>query len=112
MLRAVALCLMILCPVFVACGGDPVPTATEPQAPNQTARTKDQKIDYLIKMLHRKTSENKNAQAAREPVRLGAAAEPFSPELPRAIEQTKAKNGRSDAEVAITGIETALEAAQ
>lgn len=99
------------CLGIAGCSGDPEPTATAPQAPTQMAKTDEQKMDYLIEMLHRKNSLKKNAQAARELGRMGAFAEPAIPELERAVEETSDDKVRSDAENAIQEIEGALASA-
>ncbi|QDS88857.1 hypothetical protein EC9_30520 [Rosistilla ulvae] len=97
---------------IMGCGGDPEPTATEPQAPGQMAKSDDQKKEYLIEMLHRKNSLKKNAQAARELGRMGAFAKGAIPELQKAIEETSDEKVRSDAKSAIQAIETATAATQ
>lgn len=100
--------LLAACLGFMGCSGDRVPTATEPQAPGQMAKTDQEKMDYLIEMLHRKNSLKKNAQAARALGRMGAFAEPAIPELRQAAKQTSDQKVRSDAEAAIKEIENAL----
>ncbi|QDV68670.1 hypothetical protein Poly24_23820 [Rosistilla carotiformis] len=97
---------------LVGCGGDPEPTATEPQAPGQMAKSDEEKMEYLIEMLHRKNSEKKNAQAARELGRMGAFAKGAIPELEKAIQQTSDDKVRSDAQAAIQEIETAAASTQ
>ncbi len=104
--------LLAACLGITGCSGDPVPTATAPQAPTQMKKTDEQKMDYLIEMLHRKANLKKNAQAARELGRMGAVAEPAIPELRKAVEQTSDEKVRSDAEDAIKEIEDALAAAK
>ncbi|WP_164102152.1 hypothetical protein [Candidatus Laterigemmans baculatus] len=101
-------CMWAVFMVLPGCGGDPVPTATEPQAPGQMAKTDEQKMDYLIQMLHRENSLKKNAQAARELGRMGAIAAPAIAELRKAMEGTSDAQVRSDAEAAIKEIESAL----
>ncbi|TWU10387.1 hypothetical protein Pla52o_56690 [Novipirellula galeiformis] len=109
MLRVVfSACLLATCLGMMGCGSDPVPTATAPQAEGQMAKTDQEKMDYLIEMLHRKNSVKKNAQAARALGQMGAFAEPAIAELKKAVEQTSDDKVRSDAQAAIQEIETAL----
>lgn len=113
MLRAVfSVCLLASCFCLVGCGGDPKPTATEPQAPGQMAKTDAEKMTYLIEMLHRKENLKKNAQAARELGRMGAFAEPAIPELQKAIKTSSDEKVRADAQAAIQEIEAAVAAAK
>ena len=105
-------CLLAGCLGISGCGGDPVPTATEPQAPGQMAKTDQEKLDYLIEMLHRKNSLKKNAQAARQLGQMGAFAEPAIPELREAIKETTDEKVRTDAEAAIKAIEEAVAASK
>ncbi|QDV12293.1 hypothetical protein CA51_21750 [Rosistilla oblonga] len=113
MLRVVLLSAFVFAGFgIVGCGGDPEPTATEPQAPGQMAKSDDQKMEYLIEMLHRKNSEKKNAQAARELGRMGAFAKDAIPELQKAVQQTSDDKVRTDAQAAIKEIETAAATAQ
>ena len=104
--------LLAACLGITGCSRDPVPTATEPQSSTQMAKTDEQKMDYLIEMLHRKENVKKNAQAARELGRMGAFAEPALPELRKAVEQTSDEKVRTDAQEAIKQIESALAAAK
>ena len=97
--------LLTACLAMPGCGGDPQPTATEPQAATQMAKTDEQKMEYLIQMLHRENSLKKNAQAARELGRMGAIAEPAIPELRKAIADTPDDRVRADAKAAIDQIE-------
>ncbi len=105
-----SVCLLSGCLAISGCGGDPVPTATEPQAPEQMAKTDQEKMDYLLLMLHRPESLKKNAQAARQLGLMGAFAEPALPELRRAVKESKDEKVRTDAEAAIKEIEAALAA--
>jgi len=94
------------------CNSDPAPTATEPQAPGQMAKSEQETLEYLIEMLHRKENLKKNAQAARNLGQMGAIAESAIPELRKAIEETKDDKVRSDAEAAIKAIEEAVAASK
>lgn len=76
------------------------------------AKTDQEKLDYLIEMLHRKENLKKNAQAARQLGQMGAFAEPAIPELQKAIKETKDDQVRSDSEAAIKAIEAALATAK
>lgn len=100
--------LLAVCLGIAGCSGDRVPTATAPQAATQMAKTDEQKMEYLIEMLHRKQNLKKNAQAARELGRMGAVAAPAIPELRKAVEQTSDEKVRSDAKNAIAEIEKAV----
>lgn len=100
--------LVAACIAIAGCSGDPVPTATTPQAATQMAKTDEQKMDYLVEMLHRKENLKKNAQAARELGRMGAVAAPVIPELRKAMEQSTDERVRSDAKEAIKAIEDAV----
>ncbi|QDS92904.1 hypothetical protein FF011L_16580 [Roseimaritima multifibrata] len=112
MLRSVFSILLLVSTLSImGCGGDPEPTATEPQSPSQMAKTDDQKIEYLIEMLHRKNSLKKNAQAARSLGNMGAAAESAIPELQKAIKTTKDDKVRTDSEAAIKAIQAAAKPA-
>ena len=86
---AFSACLLAGCLAISGCGGDPAPTATEPQSPDQMARTDQEVLEHLIEMLHRKNSLKKNAQAARQLGQMGAFAEPAIPELQKEIEDRK-----------------------
>lgn len=109
MLRVIySACLATACLALAGCSGDPVPTATAPQAATQMAKTGEQKMSYLVEMLHRKENLKKNAQAARELGRMGAFAAPAVPELRRAMEQSSDEKVRSDAKDAIKAIEDAV----
>lgn len=103
--------LVAACLAFAGCSGDPVPTATAPQAATQMAKSDQQRLDYLIEMLHRKESLKKNAQAARNLGQMGAFAAPAIPELRKAVEQSPDEKVRSDAKDAIKAIEDAVGAA-
>lgn len=109
---ALSVCLLSGCLAISGCGGNPKPTATEPQAPGQMAKTDQEKMDYLIQMLHRKGNFKKNAQAARELGRMGAFAEPAIPELQKAIKASSDEKVRADAQAAVEQIEAAMAGAK
>ena len=92
----------------IGCDGGRQPTSTEPQAENQRAKTPDERIDYLIQMIHRKQSAKKNAQAARTLGGIGAPAARAIPELEKVIAENSDPEVKKAAAEAITSIQAAV----
>lgn len=92
----------------VGCDGGRQPTSTEPQAENQRAKTTDERVDYLIEMIHRKQSAKKNAQAARTLGGIGAPAARAIPELEKVAAQNSDPEVKKAATEAISSIQAAV----
>ena len=97
---------------MAGCEGGRTATATKPQAPNQRPKTTEERIDYLIAMLHRKQSPDKNLMAARELGEAGVDAVKAIPDLEQVMTDHADPKVRDMAQRAIAQIQAAQVIAQ
>ena len=96
--------------LFVGCGGDPEPTVTGPQAEGQKAKSTDEQITYMIKMLHDyyEDSPKKAGRAVRGLGKYGAVAAKALPDLQEIADKAEDTDLKEKCIIAIEQINQAV----